>query len=250
METTIEFLEVFNLAEISDLPPEKELEEMSEQNVGDIKDIREIMSNTDNSRFFFDEMDELDKLKSSIKSINAETPFTKSLKVEDKKRIQEDGQDAKSAFDLLEDYVNKEIVTQENKHSELSELLMAAIDPRIIKNLDEGPFNAPVEEEPFEMIDVETGALVVEDDNQEFSEDLFEEKPSVGKIFEKLSDEDLTDALDKAFDKFDDTVFIEKENDIDEITSDMANKGEDLDLDLSFLKNSENSSLEDQNILQ
>ena len=166
--TTPEFMEVFNLADLSELPPEHELEEMSQQSVGKIADIKTLVHSGDKGAFVFDEIDELDELSESIKSISAETDFTKSLKVEDKKRTSgEEGKKARTAFDLLEEYVNNEIVTSLNKEALESEMFTAVTIPEVIKDLTAGPFNLPEEEwdeeEDFQMIDLDTG-LPIEDE--------------------------------------------------------------------------------------
>src|SRR5690606_33214911 len=58
--TTEEFLEVFNLADISGLPPEYELEEMATKNtVGAITDIKSVVFRGDAKKFNMDEFEEL-----------------------------------------------------------------------------------------------------------------------------------------------------------------------------------------------
>ena len=114
--TTPEFLEVFNLPDLAALPPEHELDEMSRAtSVGKIADIKMLVHDGDKARFKYDEIAELDELSESIKNISAETDFTASLKVEEKKRISSEGAEIKSAFDLLEEFVNKRLITEQNK---------------------------------------------------------------------------------------------------------------------------------------
>src|SRR5690606_33498682 len=89
--TTEEFLEVFNLANIEQLPPESELAELATANtVGNIADIKSVvfMGNGEKKNFDVDELEELDKLSESIKEIAAETDFTMLLKQEEKRRIE------------------------------------------------------------------------------------------------------------------------------------------------------------------
>ena len=155
--TTSEFLEVFNLSDISQLPPEHELELMAQDNVGKISDIKSICTG-DKEQFKFDEFDELDRLSANIKSIVAETPFIKSLRVEEKKRVNEDGAEVRTAFDLLEEYVEKELVTEENKKA------LEALDPELIRSLrshilDLPPLPDEAEMDDLEMIDRRDGEL-------------------------------------------------------------------------------------------
>lgn len=246
--TTPEFLEVFNLADLSELPPEYELKEMATQSVGKISDIKTLVHADDKGRFVFDEMDELDELSQSIKSIASDTDFTKSLKVEEKKRTSDEGAEVKTAFDLLEDFVNNNVVLKENLQSVLSHLPVGGVEPKIIRDLTEGPFNTPQDEEEFEMIDLDTGEPIREEDSNDFDE-LEAEKEALGKAlddaFERLTrgselldDEDEEDEL--LFGE--DSDLKQKERDLEGLSENMAESAKDLDLDLDFLKNSENST--------
>ncbi|WP_417336251.1 SMC-Scp complex subunit ScpB [Halobacteriovorax marinus] len=165
--TTAEFLEVFNLANLDQLPPEHELEEMSQQEIGKISDIKTIVHHGDKTRFSFDEIDELDALSERIKSIDSETEFTRSLKLEEKKRRTEEGEVVKSAFDLLEEHLDNRLVTNANEDSLASEVFTAITDPQVIKDLTAGPFNMPEmideEEDDFQMIDLDTGEVITDD---------------------------------------------------------------------------------------
>ncbi|MDD0852585.1 SMC-Scp complex subunit ScpB [Halobacteriovorax sp. GB3] len=322
--TTPEFLEVFNLANLDQLPPEHELEEMATAGVGSISDIKTIVHDGDKSRFTFDEIEELDELADSIKSISPETDFTRSLKVEEKKRKTEAGAEVKSAFDLLEEFVNSSQAARFNEQAVVSELFTAVIDPKVISDLTAGPFNEPevFDDEDFQMIDLDTGEpipmddiefdveveLEMSDDDEsvskeeekeeipgdditdlamlaalgaEQSDELdsyigdepsevaeVEEKAEVSKedsameleaenLFKEDKDEikSLAAALDNAFAKLtghnlDDESDLEDGHreadelgaDLDDLSSDIVSKGNDLDLDLSFLKNGEKSS--------
>lgn len=165
--TTAEFLEVFNLANLDQLPPEHELEEMSQQEIGKISDIKTIVHHGDKARFSFDEIDELDALAEKIKSIDSETNFTRSLKLEEKKRKTVEGEVIKSAFDLLEEHLDNRLVTNANEDSLLSEIFTAITDPQVVKDLTAGPFNMPEiieeEEDDFQMIDLDTGEVITDD---------------------------------------------------------------------------------------
>lgn len=255
--TTPEFLEVFNLADLSQLPPEHELEEMSQSTVGKISDIKTIVHTGDKEQFKFDEIDELDELAESIKAINADTDFTKSLKVEEKKRISAEGEQVKSAFDLLEEYVEQEILKSQNLASQESELFTAVTFPEVITDLTAGPFNVPEEEdEEFEMIDLDTGEAIIEEETSEKDDDDSEEKVMEAGEFliqDENEKEELAKALDDAFEKLTgekleatpliheqelEEDFNEVDNlaqDIDQLTDKMAEEARDLDIDLDWI---------------
>jgi segregation and condensation protein B len=255
--TTPEFLEVFNLADISQLPPEHELDEMSKAtNVGKIADIKSLVRDGDKALFKFDEIEELDQLSDAIKNISSDTAFTSSLKIEEKKRINEDGAEIKSAFDLLEEFVNKRMVSEQNKQAFESNLTTNLIDPKIINDLEAGPFNTPLlDDEEFEMIDLDTGLPIkdLEDELISFDdEDSFELDLNFDK--EESEEEALSKALDAAFDNLlgdrldtDDFNFgnelEEKGRELDDLTQGLIAKANDLDLDLSFLNNHDSNNL-------
>lgn len=263
--TTPEFLEVFNLPDLAALPPEHELDEMSRaSSVGKIADIKTLVNDGDKARFKFDEIEELDMLSESIKNISAETDFTASLKVEEKKRISEDGVEVKSAFDLLEEFVNKRLISEQNKMAITSMLTTNVIDPRIIDDLEAGPFNVPhEEEEEFQMIDLDTGLPIEydaefdgeidENGNYESGLDESEFDLIVDLDFDKEESEEeaLSKALDAAFENLTGesldsrlseeefafgTELEDKGQELEDLTNGMIQKAQDLDLDLSFLK--------------
>lgn len=275
--TTPEFLEVFNLADLSQLPPEHELDEMSRAStVGKIADIKTLVHDGDKARFKFDELAELDELSESIKNISSETDFTASLKVEEKKRLTEQGVEVKSAFDLLEEFVNKRLISEQNKQAITSMLTTNVIEPKIIDDLEAGPFNVPqVEEEEFQMIDLDTGLPIedmdftdlVDEDllsggdyDSGLSEDEFDIIVDLDFDKEESEEEALSKALDAAFEnltgesldsRLSDEEFAfggeleEKSQELDNLTNDMIEKAQDLDLDLSFLK--DHGDLTDRN---
>lgn len=239
--TTQEFMEVFNLASLDELPPEHELEEMASESIGKVSDIKGLVHAGDKKRFIFDEMDELESLADSIKAISADTEFTKSVKVEEKKRVSEAGEAVKSAFDLLEEYIDREQISKANQDSLGSELFTAVTDPLVIDDLTAGPFNVPEDEgeEEFEMIDLETGQPI-RDDEQEDEQDC-----------------DISQALDAAFDRLENPSFEEVQEDLEDShrsfderseqlgqwSKDVASQARDFDIDLDFLR--ENSDLDD-----
>jgi len=165
--TTTEFLEVFNLNSLDDLPSEIELEELSCANeVGKISEIKSIVNTGEKNKFDMDELLELDELSFSIQEISSETLFTKSLKDMDKTRKTEEGIEKKSAFDILEEYVNKAQVCEQNKVSMESEVLTSVMDPKSVTlaTLNDMLLNAPEkgdEEEEFEIeVELEEDSLM------------------------------------------------------------------------------------------
>ena len=278
--TTPEFLEVFNLPDLSALPPEHELDEMSRaSSVGKITDIKSLVNDGDKARFKFDEIDELDELTEYIKAINSETDFTASLKVEEKKRITSEGETIKSAFDLLEEFVNKRLISEQNKVAFESILHANFVEPKVVEDLEAGPFNVPNledEDEDFQMIDLDTGLPIDfdsdegfdllddgieldEDGNYESGLDESEFDIIVDLDFDKEESEEiaLSKALDDAFEnlmgeKLDSRLPDEEftfggeidqmNDDLDNLKSNVISKGHDLDLDLNFL----NDDLDDK----
>jgi len=208
--TTPEFLEVFSLNSLEDLPPERELEELSKKEVSQIRDIKTIVQTGDKNKFVFDESEELDKLSSDIGSIDSDTLFTKSLKIEDKKRYKNEGEIIRSAFDIMEEFVWTEEISRINETALNSQSMSSYIDPKVISDLTMGPFNIPEieEDEDFQMIDLETG-LVIEN---ELSGDLGDELDIVVELEDNLPVDDESDLFmasykEEEFEKLLDTNF-------------------------------------------
>ena len=132
--TTPEFLSVFNLASLDELPSEGELERDFKEEVQEVSDLKEIIRSGNKDRFVFEDTRELDELAESIKTIPVDTPFTSSLKSEEKKQTKE-GQRGLSAFDLLEEYVHRQIIAHENKGAEDSALPSKTCHPSVLKDL-------------------------------------------------------------------------------------------------------------------
>ena len=231
--TTEEFLEVFNLANITELPPEYELEEMATKNtIGTIADIKSVVFRSETSKkFSVDETEELDKLSQDILQIAADTDFTMLLKTEEKKKTEGETTVRKSAFDILEDFVNREESVRQNQSAVNSDTLMNVVEPKVVDIAEEGViFNAPEIDEEFEALRAKDIAEV-EEEESEFS-DLEKEA------------EELEAALDFAFEQLTGEKLEEGEMEFD-VDSDINNldmsideaivKGKDFDLDLAFL---------------
>ncbi len=241
--TTEEFLEVFNLASIDQLPPEHELAELATKpEVAAIADIKSVVFGGDKKKFDFDELEELDKLSESIKDIASETDFTMLLKQEEKRRI--DGEDSgvkRSAFDILEEFVLREETIRQNREAITSEPLMSALEPKSADVAFEGVLNAPEIDEEWEA---ENKKLVIDEDSNEPWADL-----TLAADEEEFTLEDeareLEEALNQAFanltgEKLE--AAPESQEELDEhlktldFTVDSAiKKGMELDMDLSFL---------------
>jgi segregation and condensation protein B len=244
--TTKEFLEVFSLNDLSDLPPEHELQELTESKVGEIADIKTLVQAGDKSKFVYDELQELDALTTNIKSISAHTEFTKSLKNEEKKSVENKTQ-RKTAFELLEDFINANAIKTSNQEAAASELFSPCSFPEVISDLSLGPFNVPngedEDEEDFEMIDLDSGLPI-------------SESPLMVETSEEMDANQLKTALEAATLKFmSDNSFesleeesVEDLNNLDELVENLETsakeaieEGHKLDIDLDFLAEAEDA---------
>lgn len=233
--TTEEFLEVFNLADISGLPPEYELEEMATKNtIGTIADIKSVVFRSDSSKkFSVDETEELDQLSESIQNIASETNFTMLLKSEDKKKTDGESVVRKSAFDILEDFVNREESLRQNMAAISSETLMNVVEPKVIDvSINDVIFNAPEIDEEFEAIRAqemaEVDALEAKAEYGDLANEALELEKALDFAFEQLTGEKLVDGemefnVDPNIDNLDLSI------------DEAIMKGKDFDLDLSFL---------------
>ncbi|MBC74662.1 MAG: SMC-Scp complex subunit ScpB [Halobacteriovoraceae bacterium] len=277
--TSNEFLEVFNLNEITELPSESELNELATaSDVASINEIKSIVQTGEKSKFDFDELEELDQLSNSIKEIASETIFTKSLVDMDKKRSTEEGVEKKSAFDLLEEYVSKAQIVEQNKASTVSELITNIIEPKAVDpTSSEELFNVPrLDEDEFDFSELPKSELVLEDDFDDSdiislessledtnlqAEEAMNELSSIDE--ENLEDapelkepisfdeaeggqeinfeaKELSDALDAAFD---DLMGPSEDSESEEETVEKIDlsgiNAQDLDLDIDFLTDKE-----------
>jgi segregation and condensation protein B len=229
--TTPEFLEVFNLKNLNDLPALHELETIAQSNdIGEIADIKTLVSSGVQDRFNFDEIDELDKLGQSIRSVSVDTLFTKSLKSEEKRRKSDDGAVIKSAFELLEEHIDKETISSQNQQSSLSELLTSVAELKIIDLLKKnGPYNAPeidqLEEELSEIMAEKTEEVITEDVSFEDEErelvkaldDAFDKLTNVEDSFENLIQfDDIDNDNSLSLDEDMDNEIVDNENSIPE----------------------------------
>ena len=228
--TTEEFLEVFNLPDISALPPEYELEEMATKNtIGTIADIKSVVFRGDAKKFNMDEFEELDKLSENIQHIASETNFTMLLKSEEKKKVDGEVTVRKSAFDILEDFVNKDASLKQNLMAIHSETLINVVDPKIIDISQEGViFNAPEIDEEFEALRAQELAEVDQSEALNLAAEALELEKALDFAFEQLTGEKLEEG-EMNFD-----VDSEISN-LDLSVDSAIMKGKDFDLDLSFL---------------
>lgn len=232
--TTEEFLEVFNLADISALPPEYELEEMATKNtLGTIADIKSVVFRNDSKKFNMDEFEELDKLSENINQISPDTIFTSILKSEEKKKMDGEVTVRKSAFDILEEFVNKDASLKQNLMAITSETLMNVIEPKVVDIDQEGVvFNAPEIDEEFEALRAAELAQVDEaqalEDAQNLESEALELEKALDMAFEHLTGEKLDQ----------DEMEFQVDGEIKnlDLSVDLAiMQGKDFDLDLSFL---------------
>jgi len=238
--TTEEFLEVFNLPDLSALPPEYELEEMATKNtIGTIADIKSVVFRGEAKKFNLDEFEELEKLSEDIQHIASETNFTMLLKTEEKRKSEGEAVVRKSAFDILEEFVNKDASMKQNMLATHSETLMNVVEAKIVDLTQEGViFNAPEIDEEFEALRREEMAQEFGLENQDLRAEAEALELALDKAFEQLTGEKLTEEeLDFEIDG--------EINNLD-LSVDLAiTKGKDFDLDLSFL----NEVSEEQNHL-
>lgn len=229
--TTDEFLEVFNLADISALPPEYELEEMATKNtIGTIADIKSVVFRSENlSKFSADESDELEKLSNDINLIAADTNFTALLKSEEKRKTDGESAVRKSAFDILEDFVNREESVRQTKAAADSITLMNVIEAKVVDIAQEGViFNAPEIDEEFEALRAKEIAEIEETESMDLQKEAEELEKALDFAFEQLTGEKLEEG-EMDFDVDGDI------NNLDLSIDEAITKGKDFDLDLAFL---------------
>ncbi len=270
--TTPEFLEVFNLNTVDELPSESELTELATANdLGAISDIKNIVNSGDKKAFVFDEFGELESLSEHISEIIPDTVFTSTLKMSEKRRSTEEGEVKKSAFDILEDFVNVAQVTEQNKEAISSEPIMSFMEPKSVAAslLNDIMLNAPTLDEDELEIEVELEAdiddvlekseLALDNLKETMAEEIVEDEaieevviqePSEDKEALAFEEESLSDALDSAFDDLmgpseeleqveaqdsKDADFIEEETiAIAAKESQILEDAKKLDIDLSF----------------
>jgi len=242
--TTEEFLEVFNLASLDQLPPENELAELATRpEVAAIADIKSVVFGGDKKKFDFDELEELDKLSESIKDIAAETDFTMLLKQEEKRRIEGGDGVKKSAFDILEEFVLKEETTRQNQLAASSEPLMSALEPKIADVDAEGLLNAPEIDEEWEreqrLQREDESSIPLAEDLQDLSKEALELEEALESAFANLMGEglDTDEESIEGIEQLDDQLKA-----LDFTLDSTIREGEDLDLDLSFLLDEQSAS--------
>ena len=111
-KTTPEFLQVFNLASIEDLPPEYELEDLAKDEEGPSGKIKTLIGSADKPKLSYREAKILEELAVSIKRVPTGTDFTSTLK---------ENEGNLSAFDVLENHLARQRVAQANSLAALSE---------------------------------------------------------------------------------------------------------------------------------
>ena len=201
--TTPEFLDVFNLSDLSALPPEYELDEIVESQKITMKDLSNIR-NGDQTKFIFDEVDEIDKLALKLEAFKLQQGFTDELTIKPKV----EGEKVKNPFELLESYVEKTLLEKQMKEASGSNVVNPGGLAIVVSDLLSEIHNAPEEEEEeFEMIDLDTGLPI---DAQSESETEIEGETEIESQCDgdhdletpALEEEEIEAALDEAFENF------------------------------------------------
>lgn len=226
--TTEEFLEVFNLADISGLPPEFELEEMATKNtIGTIADIKSVVFRGEtNKKFTADETEELDKLSSDINLIAADTDFTMLLKSEEKKKTDGGTVVRKSAFDIMEEFINRDESLRQNMAAITSPTIMNVVEAKVVDISVEGIIhNAPEIDEEFEALRARD---IAEVEQENLEKEALELEKALDFAFEQLTGDKITEG-EMDFNVDGDI------NNLDLSIDEAILKGKDFDLDLAFL---------------
>lgn len=240
--TTMEFLEIFNLNSVDELPSEIELDEIANANeVGQISDIKNIVQTGDKKKFDVDELEELDQLSLSIQQIASDTMFTQSLKDMDRVRVSEEGIEKKSAFDILEEYVNKSQIIEQNKLALNSEVLTTVMEPKSV-NLKEqfnDILNAPeVDDDEFDIeVELEGDCEFEELD----SDGVFEIEAQADEILSKS--EKLLESINTNPEELIDAHNLSLEDEIDMAFEQLTNHSENEDIE-----NLEISAVDDEDL--
>jgi segregation and condensation protein B len=241
--TTEEFLEVFNLPNLEALPPEYELEEMAtKNNIGTIADIKSVVFRSESSKkFSVDETEELDQLSESIGQIASDTSFTTLLKSEEKKKTEGEITVRKSAFDILEEFVNREESLRQTMTAAESSTLMNVVEAKVVDISNDEIFNAPVIDEEFEA---QRAAEMAALEQENLQQEALELEKALDLAFLELTGEKLTD------DELDFNVDSDIEN-LDLSIDQAILQGKDFDLDLAFLNEVNDRPIEtsDDNLL-
>lgn len=231
--TTSEFLDVFNLPDLNALPPEYELDSIIESKKVDITQISEVR-NASKENFIFNDVDELEELASKIRSIATTTIFTSDLK---SNKSNEDGI-RKNAFELLESHIDKNLINTSMQSASESEPLGIPDEIRIMQDLLCSIGNEPVQEDHFEMIDLDTGEAIIEE--------AFE-NPEVGELKEEAILENQSEGLEESFElAVSEKPDVEASAQLDEIIADNSEEIEGIVLDAqSLFEKDDSAELED-----
>lgn len=189
--TTLEFLEVFNLSSLADLPSEGELHDIAtNQGVGAISDIKTIVGG-DRTKFIYDEMEELEALSETIRDISPDTAFTRVLKEEKSKEHK--ALENKTAFELLEEYVAREQTVKENLKSIESEILTSVDEVSVVSLSDLQDLFAVSTGEDFMDQAAVSGAI----------DEVMSQKSSIELLSNELSSEEDEQWLEKRLQELD-----------------------------------------------
>jgi hypothetical protein len=225
--TTNEFLEVFNLKDISDLPPEHDLQNLAgEQEVGVVENIRQAVQSLERHDYSGEALEELDQISQEIKAIHADTPFTRTLRLEAAKKFNktpvaegaEPPPPPRTAYEILEEHVAaaqaKEAAQNQNADAASAHSSPAAAD--LPPTPDQEMFPAGDKQALAEALD------------QVF-----------GKMAQKAQEEDAENSSDNFNEELNYQHLDQKAAALGKITTEMAEKAAKLELNLDFLKDTE-----------
>ena len=176
-----------------------------------------------------DEFEELDQLSANIQMIASDTIFTSILKSEEKKKTDGENNVRKSAFDILEDFVNRDSSLKQNIMAMNSDTLMNVVEPRVVDLNQEGVvFNAPVVDFEFEAMRAADIAEMEESEAKDLQMEAQELEKALDLAFEQLTGVKLDNS----------EMDFEVDGEINnlDLSVDLAiMNAKDFDLDLSFL---------------
>ena len=220
--TTNEFLEVFNLKDLRDLPPEHDLQSLAgEQEVGVVENIRQAVQSLERQDFSSDALEELDEISKEIKAIPADTPFTRTLRLEAAKKFNKapvaEGEEPppppRTAYEILEEHVTAALAKESAPSGENAA----------------GQTEVTEEQKMFPENDKQALADALDQVFDKMKADATENETTNANS--SSSSEELRDELNFA-------SVDEKTTALDNKTNEMAQKAASLELNLDFLKDS------------
>jgi hypothetical protein len=151
------------------------------------------------------------------------------LKSEEKRKADDKSVVRKSAFDILEDFVNRDEIVKQNFNAIKSETLMNVVESKVVDISSDEVFNAPEIDSEFEALRAQEMAdLDAEEVAQNLEAEGLELEKALDFAFEQLTGEKLEEG-EMEF-EVDGEI-----NNLDMSIDDAITLGKDFDLDLAFL---------------